>query len=299
MLDKALHLVQVLHDDIRTSKMETIVENFRASREDMEIHKTNLENQLDQQLRDIREQKAALDRKAQEAKENMIEQDMENTKSISSLFERSISDMIFDSSRTEPIQGESREPELKSPENDTHPSSDVDPTQPDRHEPEIGMPKHQETANGNLENIYGSSYEGEYDAPEQDDQSGGQFPPTQSRCHEAESASVQGPNDTNGGSEPISYETGVDALDNDERPCNGEDDVFDSGVLGQRHNTDSDLEKVPLGRSKTEKDYKCDGSDIDSTQSESDIVPPAGYELEEHGILDIRHKRWYRERYQR
>lgn len=86
MLDKALHLVQVLRDDPRASKMQAILEDFQAKREDMENRKTNLENQLDQQLQDIEDQKAALDRKAREAKENMVMQDIENTKSISSNF---------------------------------------------------------------------------------------------------------------------------------------------------------------------------------------------------------------------
>lgn len=275
MLDKALHLVQVLHDDIRTSKMETIVEDFRASREDMEIHKTNLENQLDQQLRDIREQRAALDRKAQEAKENMARQDMENTKAISSLFERSISNITFDSSKIKPVQREFHEPKPNTPENGMHVCSDAEPMQPNRHEPEIGMSKHHETANGNLEHKYGEYHKAEPDAPKQDEGVGDDLRPTDS---EPEADPVRNPKHFNDHSEPMPYETGLDPLDDDGRPWNGFPDVFDSGIVGQGHNTDSD---------------------IDSTHSESDIVPPAGCELEEHGILDIRHKRWYRERYQR
>ena len=90
MLNSAISLVAVLQDGSRVSKMEAVLNDFHAKRQDMEFHKNHLENQLDLELKGIQEQRAALDKEEKEAKESMVTQDLENTRTISSLFERSI-----------------------------------------------------------------------------------------------------------------------------------------------------------------------------------------------------------------
>lgn len=90
MLQNALNLATSLHDKERMIKLNTIHMDFQATMQDMELHKNNLESQLDEELRDIEDQRKALDRKEKEAKLNMLQQDRENMDSISSLFEKSI-----------------------------------------------------------------------------------------------------------------------------------------------------------------------------------------------------------------
>lgn len=90
MLQNALNLATSLHDKERMIKLNTIHMDFQATMQDMELHKNNLESQLDEELCDIEDQRKALDRKEKEAKLNMLQQDRENTDSISSLFEKSI-----------------------------------------------------------------------------------------------------------------------------------------------------------------------------------------------------------------
>ena len=93
MLGNALEFVKALCDTPRTFQVENLLKEFQARRQDMELHKNHLENQLDEELRDIQEQRAALDRREKEAKESMIEQDLENTKTISSLIADSIANL--------------------------------------------------------------------------------------------------------------------------------------------------------------------------------------------------------------
>lgn len=249
MLDNALYLVQVLQDGSRTSKMEAISENFRARRKDMEIHKINLENQLDQQLQDIQEQRAALDRKAQEAKENMVMQDIENTKSISSHFERSIANLTIDHGEVEPIDGECHEIEQDACDNDMDPSNDVEPLQANRLEAELGVVGHEETADGYIEYTNGRSDEIEPDATEQVEEFGDDFHPMQ---HEAEPDLSEPSRDADGGSEPMINETERGALNNDDSGGNGGHEEIDQDALRHGNHTGSDIEDMNLEDHETE-----------------------------------------------
>lgn len=90
MLQDALKLTTALQDQECMIKLTNILKDFQATMQDMELHKNDLESQLDEELRDIQDQREALDRKEKEAKLNMLQQDRENTATISSLFEKSI-----------------------------------------------------------------------------------------------------------------------------------------------------------------------------------------------------------------
>ena len=90
MLQDALNLALVLKDRERIIKLDYILTDFQATIQDMELHKNDLESRLDEELRDIQDQRKALDRKEKEAKLNMLQQDQENTATISSRFEKSI-----------------------------------------------------------------------------------------------------------------------------------------------------------------------------------------------------------------
>ena len=90
MLKDALRLVGALQDEPRISKLEALLQDLHSKRQDMELAKNHLENQLDEELMQIQGQRAALDRKEKEAKERLVRLDIENTKSVSSLFGRSI-----------------------------------------------------------------------------------------------------------------------------------------------------------------------------------------------------------------
>ena len=90
MLQNALNLATALQDQGRMIKLCKILMDFKATAQDMELHKNDLESELDEELREIREQREALDKREKEAKRNMLQQDSENTATISSLFEQSI-----------------------------------------------------------------------------------------------------------------------------------------------------------------------------------------------------------------
>ena len=96
MLQTALSLVKALHDLPRTTKMKAVIEGFQSKRQDMELNKNHLENQLDEELAKIQAQRAALDVREREAKETMVRNDLENTKAVSSLFEKSIAKLRVD-----------------------------------------------------------------------------------------------------------------------------------------------------------------------------------------------------------
>ncbi|CAF9925348.1 MAG: hypothetical protein ALECFALPRED_003121 [Alectoria fallacina] len=90
MLKSALNLATALQDTQRKCKLQDILMDFRATMQDMELNKNNLESQLDEELRHIQDQRKALDRKEKEAKLNMLQQDRETMNNLSSLFEKSI-----------------------------------------------------------------------------------------------------------------------------------------------------------------------------------------------------------------
>ena len=90
MLDNALYLIKALYDASSTLKLEAVRTDFLARVQDMELRKNRLENELDDELREIQRQRAALDKREAEAKSNMVRQDAENTRSISLLFEHSL-----------------------------------------------------------------------------------------------------------------------------------------------------------------------------------------------------------------
>lgn len=298
MLEKALHLVQVLHDDSRASKMEAILEDFRARRRDMETCKTNLENHLDQQLQDIEEQKAALDRKAQEAKESMVMQDIENTKSMSSLFERSVNSLIYDNGKAKPMLGKSHEPELGTLEDGMAPSSDLEAAKPGRHEAKPRVLGDDETTDGNPEHIYERFPEADSEPLMQDEEVGDD---SRSMQPEAEPNPLKDPKDTDDDHEPTLHETELGDPDDYEDPYNGEDEEGESGAVGLDDDNCSDIENMQPEGLDNERavlaNHDDDGDDIESVRSAGDIAVTDGYELEEHGVMDVRHKGWYRERH--
>ena len=95
MLQNALKLATALQDQERMIKLKYTLLDFQATMQDMELHKNDLESQLDEELRDIQDQRKALDRKEKEAKLNMLQQDQENTATISSRFEKSILNLTW------------------------------------------------------------------------------------------------------------------------------------------------------------------------------------------------------------
>lgn len=100
MLKHALNLATALQDTQCKNKLQDILEDFRAAMQAMEISKNDLENALDEELRDIQEQRAALDEKEKEARLGMLREDRKNTAQISSRFEKSIRNLT---STDEPI----------------------------------------------------------------------------------------------------------------------------------------------------------------------------------------------------
>ncbi|KAF6239390.1 hypothetical protein HO173_002652 [Letharia columbiana] len=90
MLRNALKLATALQDTPRKRKLHDILVAFRATMQAMERKKNDLENQLDTEICNIQEQRAALDKKAKEARLGMFQQDRENTVQFSCLFENSI-----------------------------------------------------------------------------------------------------------------------------------------------------------------------------------------------------------------
>ena len=87
MLKNAVNLATALQDTERQSTLQHILMEFQNTMQAMELEKNDLENHLDEELRNIREQRAALNRMEQEARLSMVQQDQENTARISSLFE--------------------------------------------------------------------------------------------------------------------------------------------------------------------------------------------------------------------
>ncbi len=90
MLQNSLDIATALQDQKRKIKLNHILMDFQATMRHMELHKNDLESQLDEELHDIQDQRKALDKREREAKLNMLQQDRENTATISSLFEKSI-----------------------------------------------------------------------------------------------------------------------------------------------------------------------------------------------------------------
>lgn len=121
MLECALHLVRILHDKVRRTKLENIIKDFQAKEQELRIRKHQLQNHLLRQLQDIEEQRAALDKKEVQAKENMLKEDLESIKSISSLFEKSLASLT----QTEPIKSSCGEAESDTGKLDRHIGNDV------------------------------------------------------------------------------------------------------------------------------------------------------------------------------
>lgn len=114
MLKNAVNLVTALQDTERRCKLQHILTDFRNTMQAMEVDKIDLENQLDEELHNIQEQRGALDRKEQEARLSMVQRDPESTARISSLFETSISNLtsMDEFSATSTEQDNARSSEL-------------------------------------------------------------------------------------------------------------------------------------------------------------------------------------------
>lgn len=95
MLHSAVYLAKVLHDTSYIFKLEAVLKQFQSKAQDMELHKNQLENGLDDELKEIQEQRAALNKREKEAKANMVKQDKENTRELSWLFARSLRDLTI------------------------------------------------------------------------------------------------------------------------------------------------------------------------------------------------------------
>ena len=90
MLKNALNLVTALQDTQRKCRLHNLLMDFRATVQALELNKVYLENQLDEELRKIQQQRVALDEKEKEARLGMFQNDQENTAQMSRLFENSI-----------------------------------------------------------------------------------------------------------------------------------------------------------------------------------------------------------------
>ena len=133
MLKNALNLATALQDTQRKDKLHDILMEFRATMQAMELSKNDLENELDEELRNIQEQRAALDKKEVGARLGMLQQDRESTAQISCLFENSIKNLT---SMDEPHaagneQDNAENPDLKDDYHDT-----VADGTPDKHSAE-------------------------------------------------------------------------------------------------------------------------------------------------------------------
>ena len=93
MLGHALFLAKALRDTTITFKLDALLSEFNLRIRDMELHKNELENGLDDELNEIQEQRAILDRREREAKVNMVKQDVNNTKELSWLFAKTLRDL--------------------------------------------------------------------------------------------------------------------------------------------------------------------------------------------------------------
>ena len=90
MFLKALNLVRVLRDTLRTLKLEILEQNLIATSKDLELHKNCIESDLDQQLNSIKSRHAELDTMEAQAKSAALCQDKDETHRISCMFEKSI-----------------------------------------------------------------------------------------------------------------------------------------------------------------------------------------------------------------
>ena len=93
MLGHALFLANALHDTTSTFKLDALLSEFDSKVRDMELHKNELENGLDDEMNEIQEQRAILEKREREAKANMIKQDGDNTRELSWLFAKSLRDL--------------------------------------------------------------------------------------------------------------------------------------------------------------------------------------------------------------
>ena len=96
MLGHALFLANALRDTNTTFKLDALLCEFNLKVRDMELHKNELENGLDEELNEIQEQRAILDRREQEAKLNMVKQDDNNTRELSWLFAKTLRDLTME-----------------------------------------------------------------------------------------------------------------------------------------------------------------------------------------------------------
>ena len=122
MLDNALYLIKALYDAPSAFKLDAVRTDFLAKVQDMELRKNRLENELDDELREIQRQRAALDKREADAKSNMIKQDAENTRHISLQFQNSLEQLTrFDDPNIADEEKDTRPQDLDLEETvDTH-----------------------------------------------------------------------------------------------------------------------------------------------------------------------------------
>ncbi|KAL8689884.1 MAG: hypothetical protein Q9218_004549, partial [Villophora microphyllina] len=95
MLQNALCLTKALNDSTTGFKIEQLLRDFQGRLEDMELNKNHLENELDEQMREIQRQRAALDQREKDAKTSMVQQDHDTTVKLSRLFEESLTKIML------------------------------------------------------------------------------------------------------------------------------------------------------------------------------------------------------------
>ena len=93
MLKSASELAKALRDTRTRFKIEHILKDFQEKVTVIELYKNQLENQLDEELRDIQEQRAALDRREKDAKSVMMACDHEHTTKLSWSIEASFAEI--------------------------------------------------------------------------------------------------------------------------------------------------------------------------------------------------------------
>ena len=89
MILSALNLAKTLRDSSRAKKLEVLHFELDDRIRDMELNKNFLENRLEEELEAIREARAELDRRENEAKATMLKEDRENKFLVGSLLEKS------------------------------------------------------------------------------------------------------------------------------------------------------------------------------------------------------------------
>ena len=95
MLQNAISLVKALQDTPATIKLEALLSDFQSIVHEMRLHKNQLVNELDDELRQIFDERAALSRREEKIKTATVRQDKARTKELSAGFAKSLRNLTI------------------------------------------------------------------------------------------------------------------------------------------------------------------------------------------------------------